>query len=276
MPRAASVILASIALLAIGPALWLAWKEVRGTSLRHTLIWLAIAWLAWLVSTTSSLWAPTNLPYRYLAVSLSVCGAVAVLGARQPGMAAWNFVVAALLAILLLPLLQQAWGAPAWRLDGPRAALMFGLLFIVVVNHLPTRMGLLGFLAGLLLAGEVVQLTWPEVVKEENTIGPVAHVAFALAFVVWGVRWLLNRPVRPPAVNRLWVTFRDRYGLLWGRRVLEQFNAAAANAGWEQRLTWFHGLTMQTMPDELREQDLLKLLQATLKRFGLGEERAAV
>jgi hypothetical protein len=116
----------------------------------------------------------------------------------------------------------------------------------------------------------VALLTWPQLRQEANAEGPVAHLAFALAFVAWGVCWLLGRPVRGSDVNRLWTSFRDRYGFVWGRRVLDQFNAAAAHAGREQRLTWFRGLTTEPLADELREHDLLELLRATLKRFGVS------
>src|SRR5260370_1235188 len=32
--------------------------------------------------------------------------------------------------------------------------------------------------------------------------------------------------------DRTWLAFRDRYGMVWGQRTREQFNRAAANAGW--------------------------------------------
>src|SRR4051794_18939988 len=76
-----------------------AWLANRTTTLRPALAWTALALVTWV-------WAlldpePPALPY--LALCLSGCAGVAVLGARRPGAAAWNFVVAGLLVVFLLP-----------------------------------------------------------------------------------------------------------------------------------------------------------------------------
>ena len=54
-------------------------------------MWAGGAWAAWVATT----WAPGPLA-TYLALCLSACAGVAVLGARRPGVTAWNFVVAGL------------------------------------------------------------------------------------------------------------------------------------------------------------------------------------
>jgi hypothetical protein len=60
---------------------------------------------------------------------------------------------------------------------------------------------------------------------------------------------------------------------VWGQRTREQFNRAAANAGWAVELTW-HGL--QSSGDGAADDPALPLetLSALLKRFDdRGEQR---
>ena len=77
------------------------------------------------------------------------------------------------------------------------------------------------------------------------------------------------RPPAPSRFDRLWLDFRDRYGLLWGQRVREQFNRAAHNAGWPVMLFW-QGLRLHAaaeLPDEPTQQEILDTLVALLQRF---------
>src|SRR5688572_26789476 len=82
--------------------LFRAWRGLAGTTLRHALTWAAAAWLAWCATGL----AGGGREGRYLALCLAACAGVAVLGARRPGVGAWNFVVAGLLAALGRPYLQ--------------------------------------------------------------------------------------------------------------------------------------------------------------------------
>jgi hypothetical protein len=87
--------------------------------------------------------------------------------------------------------------------------------------------------------------------------------------------WRWQAPA-PAAIDRLWREFRDRYGLVWAQRLREQFNRAAANAGWPVELSW-HGLKTNRgagpITPELQSAGL-ETLQALLKRFGLHFDRA--
>ena len=83
--------------------LWRAWRANRGTALAHAVGWAVAAWAAWLAA---FLFGGDGALGRYVALSLTGCAGVAVLGARRPHVGAWNFVVASLLAVLLLPVAQ--------------------------------------------------------------------------------------------------------------------------------------------------------------------------
>jgi hypothetical protein len=83
------------------------------------------------------------------------------------------------------------------------------------------------------------------------------------------------RTRRPPRAefDRLWSDFRDRFGLVWGQRVREQFNRSAANADWPVYLYW-QGLRLTSgaaLPNEETQTAMVATLRALLKRFGPEE-----
>src|SRR5581483_7328575 len=75
---------------------------------------------------------------RYLALSLTGCAGIAVLGARRPQVVAWNFVVLGLLGVMLLPVLERS-VIGASSLDWVRMVFLGGTLLVGVLNYLPTR-----------------------------------------------------------------------------------------------------------------------------------------
>src|SRR5689334_4286773 len=96
-------LLAGILLLSAAYPLGVAWLKNRRSPLRHPLLWAWLAWLVWLVVVGGGALQPVfDGPLgRYLALCLTGCAGVAVLGARKPIAAAWHFVVVGLLAVLL-------------------------------------------------------------------------------------------------------------------------------------------------------------------------------
>ena len=54
-------------------------QKIRGTTLTYTLLWAALAWVAWLWTAAAG-----TMISRYVALGLTGCAAVAVLGARRP------------------------------------------------------------------------------------------------------------------------------------------------------------------------------------------------
>src|SRR5438552_12944159 len=115
-----------------------AWRANQGTTLRHALVWAYAGWVAWGAGFLLSELRPGGAvtPIRYVALCLTGCAAVAVLGARRPGVTAWNFVVLAQLAVLLLPLAE---GLGNLHLDSLWLIFLGGTLAIGILNYLPTR-----------------------------------------------------------------------------------------------------------------------------------------
>jgi hypothetical protein len=253
--------------------LWRAWRANAGTTLRPALLWAVAAWLAWAAEFFSAAMAPARDPLtlRYLALSLTACALVAVLGARRPIVGPWHFVLVGLLAVLLLPLAE---GLGTLRLNWPSWLFLAGTLAVGLLNYLPTRLapavvvlacGCATALAGVLPAENVAE-AW-------HRLLPAGRLLLALvpwiAYVAAG-----RRPATRAEFDALWLAFRDRFGLVWGQRLREQFNRAAEHAGWPVILRW-GGLRMRhgaALPEPEVQAEMVGTLQAMLKRFGPEDE----
>jgi hypothetical protein len=257
-------LLEGLLLLAGFCPLVLALRANRRTALWQPLLWALAAWAAWTATAVSRL-AGVERAARtapYLALCLTGCAGIAVLGARRPGIAAWNFVVVGLLAVLLLPLL-QGMGEP--RLETAHALFLGVTLIVPLLNYLPTRLGLAALL---LAAGCLVELAF---VLGADMPPAVFDAGLGLLAISPWAAWLLMRyrPAPRTEFDQTWLAYRDRFGFVWGQRIREQFNRAAYHAGWPVVLRW-RGLetTVASAPDPAA---LLATLQAMLKRFGTEE-----
>jgi hypothetical protein len=235
-----------------------AWRANRRTSLMHAVVWAVVAWLAWTATAWAEAVSGKRLPIpRYLELTLTGCAGVAVLGARRPGAAAWNFVVAGLAAVLLRPLLE---GRGELRLEGPHLVFLAVTLAVPLLNYLPTRLGV----AALILATGCALEVWP---LAGGALPPELawHGEGLAALAPWlawlGVAW----PGGGSLVDQLWRSYRDRFGLVWGQRIREQFNHAARHAGWPVRLAW-SGLR-RTGDGAADAAQVGATLRAVLKRF---------
>ena len=244
-----------------------AWQANRHSSLVLAVSWGMGAWAAWLTAALVYCYGPASLVpgLRYLAVCLTGCAAVAVLGARRPGVGAWNFVVVGLLSVLLL---QWFEGLDRLR-DAPiRPLFLAATVGVGVVNYLPTRLGLAALLLGAGCALQVATLVWPE-----SRLGAFEQSSNLSGLLAGASTWLalaIQVKTRPPAnaLDAIWLDFRDRFGLVWGQRVREQFNRSAAHAGWTIQLDWWGMRPVQPPGD-----DAVATLRAVLKRFE-GDEFA--
>jgi len=236
------------------------------TSLRSAVYWTFAAWVAWGILFFDP-WSSVSLGYvesrRYVALCLSACAGVAVLGARRPHDTAWNLVVIGLLAVMLLPLAEQrVLGTPL--MTGLRAWFLGGILALAVLNYLPTRFGPAALLLGVGFTAEFVKLLDAEAFHH----GLIDPALFCLLLAPWAA-FLRRIPSTASAFDALWLDFRDRYGLFWALRIREQFNASLQHVRRTVRLTW-SGL--RSVPnsgpiDEQQTAAALETLRALLKRF---------
>lgn len=251
--------------------LWHAWKANRGWTLSHALFWTLAAWLMWMMALIAAAggFLETARMGSFLALCLTACAEVAVLGARRPGVGAWNFVLTALLLVLLLPWAEHFLLGRNLEL-GVRMVFLGGTLALGVINYLPTLFGpaalLLAAACGLAMANLFDES--PDLLVKSRSFSN-----WLLALVPW-LAYLSLRGRGQPAsrFDQRWLDFRDRFGLFWSQHVREQFNRSAANAGWPVYLRW-GGLRLKrgtNPPDPSQHQEMVDVLLALLKRFGPG------
>lgn len=250
--------------------LFVAWRYHQQTSLGHALSWAAAAWAAWtlVLAGEQNGWLEPGGPLRFFALCLVGCAGVAVLGARRPGVVAWNFVVLGLLAVFLLSWAEGLLAGGAVRLGGIRLVFLAGTLGVGVVNYLPTRLAPAAVLLALACGLEL--WTWADPAAWRPRWPLVELLLGLVPWVAWAA--LQRRAAATSAVDGLWRNFRDYYGLVWGQRLREQFNNSATHASLPVELTW-SGLQAQAgaaLPDEATRSACLQTLQALLKRFGLA------
>jgi len=239
-----------------------AWVALRRTSMAHALLWAIAAWMSWILAIALGDIDQRGLePWRFCALALSGCAGVAVLGARRPHVMAWNFVVLGLWAVLMAPLV-ESWFHETAAGGALRPFFLGATIAVGVLNYLPTRFGpaaLLMFFVGL---AQVLMLYAPDWLP--GSAAPILFMAL-LSLVPW-VAWMcLARRGERTDFDRLWLGFRDRWGLFWSQRVREQFNAAARNHHWPVRLFW-QGLGREPK-GSIDPQAALATLRAILQRF---------
>jgi hypothetical protein len=242
---------------------WRAWAANRTSSLSHAVAWAILTWISWtaLAFFRTTAWTNYLDALHFVAICLTACSGVAVFGARNPGAGAWNLVVLGLFAVMMLPLAEQLiLGTPS--LGWVRLIFLAATIALVVLNYLPTCLGSAAGLLGISCALELSRLADPDgtAISDSLALGGLALVPW-IAWLAWIVR---SRPLSE--FDRLWLDFRDRYGLVWAQRVREQFNRAAANAAWPVRLRW-RGLDSDLGPT-VANDEAVATLRALLKRFG--------
>ena len=248
-----------------------AWLANRGTALIQAIHWAIAAWLAWaltLLLGESVASQPDVDPARYLALCLTGCSGIAVLGARRPHVGAWNFVVLGLLAVLVWPLAEKIF-ANKESLGTLRFAFLGATVAVGILNYLPTRMVGASLLLALASAGEMIVLCAPELGADRlDAIDLLAQACLVLTpWTAWA-SWQ-GRSTPTNRFDQLWLHFRNRFGLVWGQRVREQFNHSARHAGWHVWLSW-QGLRragLVTDPDLAAQEDMVDTLKGLLSRF---------
>ena len=235
----------------------------RQTTLRQPLWWALLAWAAWnYVAWCRVFLAEEQRVAVYVALSLTGCAGIAVLGARRPGVTAWNFVVVGLLAVLLLPVIN---GLGELRLEPAQQLFLSVTLVVPILNYLPTRLG-----PGMVLMAVGCGIEFVPLLH-----GSASQPWLGLLFVAFGpwVGWgILKRGFVTSEFDRVWLDYRDRFGFVWGQRIREQFNRAAYHSDWPVVLRWqgLQAKSDQPLPDSA---ELLSMLRAVLKRFDSEEKQ---
>ncbi len=215
----AAAIVAMSILAIVGLAI--AAHQQRDTTLVAPLLWAMLP-LALLAAMPSC----ERLIADQILASCTFAAPLAVLGAKQPQNRGWPFVIIAFLAISAGPLVvayltheeRSIAVLPVW--------FYYVLVALTLVNYLPTR---LWVGAGLWSAGQIALITGNRDFARFLLPGGVAAGLLFARFLprVPGAGW-----------NRVWLDFRDYYGLTWALRVAERLNATAEISKSNMRLNW--------------------------------------
>lgn len=178
----------------------------------------------------------------HLAAVSAICPGIAVLGARRPGVRVWSwFVLLPLVAVFGSPALTPAaWSGGGVTVPLPIAMGLAIVLLMGLGNYVGTRYALAAALAGVAVCLVVAPLSEaaPRLPLEPATLHLLAVVCLSLA-VLWG-DWQSRRPtVSDSPLNHLWLDFRDTFGIVWARRILDRVNDRAVAENWPWRLSDF-------------------------------------
>jgi hypothetical protein len=163
---------------------------------------------------------------------------------------------------MLLPLVEMLFFGTQ-RVDKLRLSFLAGTIAVGVLNYLPTRLAPAALLLLSAVGFEFAFILMPEPVPDDGERLVIDGYLALVPWIAWACIWSRRAAVRD--FDRLWLRFRDSWGLMWSQRVREHFNNAAQNAGWGVRLSW-RGLVeeKQTPADQ---EKIVETLRATLQRF---------
>jgi len=298
-------LVASVAIVSSVPAVLAARNRLRKTTLLGAWLWGAVALGIWavtfFVTEVLGIVSPGVADQMWLAsAALLVCPFIAVLGARRPGSRVWGlFIVAPLAVVLDLPAV-TAWNRdfhPAsLRLEVPMLA-GYGLVLLMGAgNYLGTRFALPALFAAsamLLVPVSMSSLHWlPESFPTRATASLLLGIAVWIAAIAMRNAARRGGSLRPSPIPMdfgelsrareggvrtaspfalLWNDFRDLYGIVWARRVLDRVNDAAVHESWPVRLHLhgFAGLDPAHPPSLAPEQlqQIERTLRWLLRRF---------
>ncbi len=223
-------------------------RRIWGTTLIGAQAWLASCLVAiggieiWLAAMAETTLPRAAEPLRYVAVTLTFCPLIALMGAKRPQDRAWHFIVFSLWVVLALPALHVGLLRPGQPMSMPPALayFMLGMIVMGLLNRLMTRVWLCGllFAAGqflLMPAGFPLSSFVPRLDQAYRI-----SAGFGLLSVSTVPMWWVVRRGRPSAepLDRLWLEFRDLFGVFWALRLAERVNAASALTNSDLVLRW--------------------------------------
>ncbi|MBS0261681.1 MAG: hypothetical protein JSS02_06950 [Planctomycetes bacterium] len=224
------------------------------TSMRQAWLATCIAWSVWfVVLVTSALSVLTDWAacLWYFAAVTALVPPIAVLGARTPINRAWSwFVLVPLVLVLSWPIMPVVWSGAVHRspfdLETP---LLLGYLLVLVMGT-GNYLGLSHTVSAILYMLGPCLVVLPFCPATAGWVPAVAAARAWAAFSFVAAGWFVvvqirNRERRARSSIRLdlaFADFRELFGIVWTRRLLERFNDDARRQSRELRLE-IHGVT---------------------------------
>ena len=182
---------------------------------------------------------------QYLAVIMLLTPLVSTLGARRPGVGAWQwFVVVPLILVLQWPATSQllsSRGREALDLGVPATA---GILLVLLMSA-GTGIGTsVTVPAVLYLSGVILSLLpstgWVDPMSTLPLWTPILMLLgemIAERIILQRYRSMQSGSTASEVADQTWALFQDLYGLIWARRVLERVNQFSNREQWTVSLT---------------------------------------
>lgn len=220
----------------------------RNTSAESARLWAFAAVLACMASVACQ-WPELGISPRsrsaaqYLAAVMLLTPFIAILGARRPGANAWPwFVVLPLVMVLQWPSISQLMsGNSETAIEIPTPTLI-GFTFVLVMGT-GNYFGTLNTGSALICAVGTLLVVLPltDWVSAQNTWAlPAGCILLTFAASLLPGRYSEAPPLvdREEAdLNQLWADFRDLYGIVWAKRVMDRVNQFAERERWDVRMS---------------------------------------
>lgn len=201
---------------------------------------------------------------RYAAAVLSLCPTIALLGAKRPQDRAWQWVVLSFWGIMLVPAARVLllYNDSSVSPHPAQGTLLLVVVAMGAVNWIATRFAIPAVMAA------IAQLLLIAPYTPLDDVVPGVAPQFALGGVLASLLACLLlefTPTRRRAIDRMWLDFRDEFGLFWSARVMGRLNAAARGHGWPIAVTW-RGIQFGVADEHAREA-FGRSLRMLVRRF---------
>lgn len=241
------VFLTTCAVLALLFLLWqihTARHLTVGTTAESSRLWAMAAVLICVTSVAAKLpWISfsvrTQSAVQYFAAVMLLTPFVGILGARRPGANAWPwFVVLPLIVVLQWPSLSQLMsGNPENPIEIP-APTMIGFFFVLVMGA-GNYFGTINTGAAILTGVAAVLIVLPVsdwMLFSSDWCLPSGCLLLTFSSLLLPGRYLQPHSVVESGnedVVQMWADFRDIYGTVWAKRVMDRLNQFAVREHWE-------------------------------------------
>lgn len=201
--------------------------------------------------------------------ALAACPIMSLLGAKRPQHGVWQWIVATLAVVLAMPAVTAVLVRPGTEPDVH--LVRRGLLaMVVLVGWLNFAATWHGAAATLVAAGQTA-LLWPLLAGAGAGASAPLDAAGAVLVAVGAAAaacqsaWAARRGAGgSEPVAGVFQALRETFGAAWTLRVVERFNAVAAERGWAQRLA-FRGASADA--DGAWPREARRLFHALARRF---------
>lgn len=224
-------------------------RGVSGTALESAWRWTALAWAAWLLACVAEVMSPlspgTQDFFWYVAAVFSLAPPISVLGARRPVSRVWTwFVLLPLVLVFAWPVLAalaQGQTVTPFTLEEP---MLIAYVFVLVMGA-GNYLGLCSSVPALLWMTGLALIVLPLCPATAGWLLEPQMVRSWAALFVTAAGWIADRLAEKRArtagdsqlpVDRVWLDFRELFGIVWARRVQERFNDMAREKGINVRL----------------------------------------